>query len=263
MNLLIDAMVVDILAIVIGLVVGIVVFGLIYLAAVLPERNKNKTAEEQPAPEAKPAPAKKAKAVKEEEEDDDDDGEEGGVEEESEEAKAAREAAIAAAPELEVHQSFDRSYKSRLIQSSELRKEWYSEVKNAALAFKTAKASLAWKQETVKVGKDLLCKMMVRGKTLCVYFPLTVAEIDEKIKVEDVSDKAVNAGTPAMLRIKNPLRAKQAGELFAQAAEKLGFEAIEKHRHHDYVADMPLQTTDQLIEEGLIKITEKKGYSHK
>ena len=221
---------------------------------------EEKAEEAEPVKEEKPArkvAKKEVAAADEDDDDDDDDEEEGGAEAETEEERAAREAAIADAPELTTKQRFDRSFMSRIIQSSDLLKDWYSEVEGAALAFKSARANVAWKQEKIRCGKDLIAKLAIRGKTLCIYLPLNVSECDERIRVEDVSNKAVNADAPTLLRLKNPLRVRQAQDLLKQVGEKLGLESSGRHRDHDYKTELPLKTTEQLVEEGLIKIIEK------
>ncbi len=289
LNLLaVDASLAPVLGIVIGLVAAIVIFGLVLLYAFMPQiknRSKGEPAEEQPQkvekaeqaavaeepqeqPKEQPVeevaeePEEEPQAVQEEE-----DAKVVPVEEvtadegESEEEFAAREAAIAAAPAISSNERYDRSYTARLVQSSSVLKEWYSEIKNAALSYKGAKSSIAWKQEKLRCTKQLIAKLIIRGKTLCVYFPLNPDEVDERIKAEDVSGKAVNAATPTMLRIKNPFRVKQAKELVDAAAKKLGLEPNPKYKPRDFKAELPLRTTEELLNDGLIKIAAQTKYS--
>lgn len=284
LNLLaVDASLAPVLGIVIGLVAAIVIFGLVLLYAFMPQiknRSKGEPAEEQPqkvekaeqaavAEEPEEQPEEQPQAVQEEEqaEEEEEDAKVVPVEEvtadegESEEEFAAREAAIAAAPAISSNDRYDRSYTARLVQSSSVLKEWYSEIKNAALSYKGAKSSIAWKQEKLRCTKQLIAKLIIRGKTLCVYFPLNPDEVDERIKAEDVSGKAVNAATPIMLRIKNPFRVKQAKELVDAAAKKLGLEPNPKYKPRDFKAELPLRTTEELLNDGLIKIAAQTKYS--
>ena len=217
---------------------------------------------EEVAEEVKEPAEEKAEETEEEEDEKSAPAEEVSRDEgESQEEFEARRAAIAAAPALAASERYDRSYTARLIQSSGVLKEWYSEIKNAALAYKGAKSSIAWKQEKLRCGRKPIAKLIVRGKTLCLYLPIDPSECDERVKIEDVSAKAVNAATPSMLRIKNPYRVRQAKELIALAAEKAELEADPKYKAHDYKADLALKTTDELLAEGLIKITGQTQYS--
>jgi len=210
---------------------------------------KEEEEEKEPEPvkeEIKEEPAKVEKPVKEEEsEEEPEEEEEDDVEDnESEKEKEVRLAAIESAPELEQGQRYNRSYKARLIQSSDTVKGWYSQIKNAALSYKGVKSSVSWRQEKVTIA--------LRGKTLSVYFPLEVSKI-KNYDVEDVSDKSVHAATPCLLRVKKEAHVNQAIDLVSQAAAKLVLEETAAKKT-DYVKEYKLETTEQLIEEGLVKV---------
>lgn len=218
---------------------------------------EEKEEEKEPEPvkeEIKEEPAKVEKPVKEEEsEEEPEEEEEDDVEDnESEKEKEARLAAIESAPELEQGQRYNRSYKARLIQSSDTVKGWYSQIKNAALSYKGVKSSVSWRQEKVTKGRVQLIKIALRGKTLSVYFPLEVSKI-KNYDVEDVSDKSVHAATPCLLRVKKEAHVNQAIDLVSQAAAKLVLEETAAKKT-DYVKEYKLETTEQLIEEGLVKV---------
>lgn len=271
----------------IGLVVAAAVFGIVLLACILPAiKNKNKAETPEAAeaeavegdeactaavavqvgePAAAEAVAEEGKPEKndggeeavacavaeedvEEEEDDVEDNE-------SEEEREARLAAISSAPELENNQRYNRSFTARLIQSSDTVKEWYAMIKDAALSYKGTRSSSAWRQEKIYKGRALFVKLAIRGRTLCVYFPLNVGEV-KNIEVEDVSDKPVHAATPALFRIKKDVHARQALELVAMSAEALGLEAGKAHVTDK--SEYALQTTEQLIEAGLVKLVTVK-----
>lgn len=271
----------------IGLVVAAAVFGIVLLACILPAiKNKNKAEKPEAAeavavegdeactaavavqvgePAAAETVAEEGKPEKndggeeavacavaeedvEEEEDDVEDNE-------SEEEREARLAAISSAPKLESNQRYNRSFTARLIQSSDTVKEWYAMIKDAALSYKGTRSSSAWRQEKIYKGRALFVKLAIRGRTLCVYFPLNVGEV-KNIEVEDVSDKPVHAATPALFRIKKDVHARQALELVAMSAEALGLEAGKAHVTDK--SEYALQTTEQLIEVGLVKLVTVK-----
>ena len=272
----------------IGLMVAAAVFGIVLLACILPAiKNKNKAETPEAAeavavegdeacpvaveavqggePAAAEAVAEEGKPEKndggeeavacavaeedvEEEEDDVEDNE-------SEEEREARLAAISSAPELENNQRYNRSFTARLIQSSDTVKEWYAMIKDAALSYKGTRSSSAWRQEKIYKGRALFVKLAIRGRALCVYFPLNVGEV-KNIEVEDVSDKPVHAATPALFRIKKDVHARQALELVAMSAEALGLEAGKAHVTDK--SEYALQTTEQLIEAGLVKLVTVK-----
>lgn len=208
---------------------------------------------EKPAPKAVKKETVAASAVEEEE----DEEEEDDVEDlETEEQKQVRVAAIESAKELEVDQRYNRSYKARLIQSSDTIKTWYSAVKNAALSYKGVKSSVSWRQEKMLQGRTQVAKIALRGKTLCIYLPISVKDV-KNIDVEDVSDKSVHAATPTLFRIKKEAHAQQAVQLIQKVAEKLALEEGKAHKTN-YAKEYALESTDQLVEEGLIKVVTVK-----
>lgn len=222
-----------------------------------PEKESESEPEEKEEPAEEPGKEVEEEAVLKEPEEKEDPA--GKAAPETAETKAAREAAIASAPELDEDKRYDRSHKARLMQSSDVVKAWYSEIKNAALSFEGAKSSISWKQEKLHCGRSLIAKVIVRGKTLCLYLPLTVEECG-KAKAEDVSGKAVNAAAPTLLRIKNPHRVKQAKELIAKVGEKLGLKPVTR-KNADYAKQLPLKTTEELLEEGLVKVAVQMAFS--
>lgn len=221
-------------------------------------QTEEKAAEPSAAEEVKPAETVKteAAAVCVAIEDDEDEAEDDVEDNETDEAREERLAAIGSAHILEDNQRYNRSFKARLIQSSDTVKDWYASLKDAALTYKGTRSSLSWRQEKIYKGKTLLLKTVLRGKTLCIYLPVQVNEI-VNIEVEDVSDKTVHAATPALFRIKNDVNAKQALELITIAAEKLQLESGKPYKTDR--KEYALQTTEQLYESGLVKVVTAKN----
>ena len=146
---------------------------------------------------------------------------------------------------------YDKSFTARIIQSDDELKQWYTEIKNALLSYKKAKARMSWKRESFRLGREVLAKLGFRGKTLCIFLPLNADDfVDTKYKVENVADNAATVDTPCMLRIKNARRAKHAVELIQMAAEKYQAERIERESEDFY---MPYEGVVELINKGLIK----------
>ncbi len=221
-------------------------------------QTEEKAAEPSATEEVKPAETVKteAAAVCVAIEDDEDEAEDDVEDNETDEAREERLAAIGSAHILEDNQRYNRSFKARLIQSSDTVKDWYASLKDAALTYKGTRSSLSWRQEKIYKGKTLLLKTVLRGKTLCIYLPVQVNEI-VNIEVEDVSDKTVHAATPALFRIKNDVNAKQALELITIAAEKLQLESGKPYKTDR--KEYALQTTEQLYESGLVKVVTAKN----
>ena len=151
---------------------------------------------------------------------------------------------------------YDRSFTARLIQSDDETKNWYTELKNDLLSYKKVKDRMSWKRESYRLGHEQFAKLCFRGKTLCLFLPLNVADFgeDSKYKAEDVSDNSGYADTPFMYRIKNERRVKYAKELIALVAEKMNAPRFERISEDYYVA---YEGIVELINKGLIKRTIK------
>ena len=101
-----------------------------------------------------------------------------------------------------------------------------------------------------RTGREPVCRIAFRGKTMCLYLPLDPKTVDEKYKVEDVSDLSSAEETPCMYRIKNDRRVKYAKELIAIIAEHYGAVQTEREKVDYY---LPYEGVVQLIEKGLVK----------
>lgn len=165
---------------------------------------------------------------------------------------------IEAATGLAIIARYKKSYLARLIQSADETKEYYSALKNAALAFRKATARISWNHETVNVGRTKMVKFAVRGKTLCLFLALNPDEFAEsKYKVER-AEAAKHAETPCLYKISNPRRVKYAIELISLLAERLNLTAAQGEEV-DY--RMPYEDIEALIEKGLVKeLISKENY---
>lgn len=223
------------------------------------EEVKEEKVEEKPAkkPAKKPVEEKAKKeaavaAVEEDEDDEDDDVEDNETETEKEE----REAAINSAPVLAVNQRYNRSYIARLTQCGDKVKGWYSQIKNALASYKKVKSSITWRQEKFVSGGETIAKIALRGRTLCFYLALDVKNV-KNADVEDVAGGAHSA-TPALIRIKKEARLQEALTLIESLAKKFSLEEGTKATA-DYTKVYPLKTTEQLMQEGQVKVITVKG----
>ena len=145
---------------------------------------------------------------------------------------------------------YDKSFTARFIQSDDEIKLWYTEIKNEILSYKKISDRVSWRFETFRWHRDPVAKVAFRGKTLCLYLPLTPADYIEKYHVEDESDSVSYVETPLMIRIKNNRRVKIAKLLIAEVMKQKGIEALE-HQSVDYY--IPYEGIVELIKKGLIK----------
>lgn len=89
---------------------------------------------------------------------------------------------------------YRRSFRSRLIQNENIQ-EFYSQLKNNILGYAGVKCRMSFHYESSCVGKSLIAKFNVSGKTLCLYLALAPSLYENgKYRFEDVSaEKDVRA----------------------------------------------------------------------
>jgi ribosomal protein L15 len=146
---------------------------------------------------------------------------------------------------------YKKSFQARLIQSWDESKEYYSELKNEILSYKSVRSRVSWNYDCFSVGNTPIIKMDVRGKTLCVYFPLNPDDFaGTKYKVE-LSQIKKCEDVPCLYRMKNATRVSNAKELIADVMKKIGVERLARTRRDNY--EFPYETTPRLVERGLAK----------
>ncbi len=149
-----------------------------------------------------------------------------------------------------LRESLNRSFTARLIQSSDECKNYYQSIKNALLSYKKVKSKVSWNYESVTAGRTKLAKMVLRGKTLKVYFALNPANYENtKFKVEEAKGNAY-LGVPCLYKITSARKAKYALELIADLAKIHGLtEGVTATE----TLSLPYESDEALLEKGLIK----------
>jgi ribosomal protein L15 len=149
---------------------------------------------------------------------------------------------------------YSRSFLSRLIQSSDETKYYYSSLKNKILSYTDARARMWWNFDSIMFGRNVIAKFGFRDKTLCMYFALDADMYTAQYKVEKIQSKRYEE-VPCMARIKNDKRKAVAEALIEELAKKFGMTANKIHNEDYYY---PYDTTAALIEKGLIKEVVKR-----
>lgn len=148
---------------------------------------------------------------------------------------------------------FRYSYTSKLIQAEDETKSYYSTVKNAFMSYKKVTATVSREHERFRRGRATIGIAKLRGKTIILYLALDPAQLENTMYVgKDVSDTVKYADVPFQYRVNGPRKASRAVRLIAMVAEKFGLEAKSEPANEDYVALYPYETTEALIEKGLI-----------
>ena len=152
-----------------------------------------------------------------------------------------------------------KSFKAKMMLASEETKEYFAKIANGLLKYTKVKMRESQQYVTFKRGKDLLCKIAVRGKTLCVHFALEPSGLDDKYFITDLSGVRKFAETPSMLKVKSERGVKYAFELIDAVRERFGLTENAKYKESVTTADYPSTDMDTLIASGLVKIVNENG----
>ena len=152
-----------------------------------------------------------------------------------------------------------KSFKAKMMLASEETKEYFAKIVNGLLKYAKVKMRESQQYVTFKRGKDLLCKIAVRGKTLCVHFALEPSRLDDKYFITDLSGVRKFAETPSMLKVKSERGVKYAFELIDAVRERFGLTENAKYKESVTTADYPSADMNTLIARGLVKIVNENG----
>lgn len=136
------------------------------------------------------------------------------------------------------------SFLARLILAGDPVQDHYTEIKNYLLSHEKVKSRVSWEHESYSVGRKKCARLNVKGKTLFVYLPLTVGEVDEKYRLTAVSGTIAEQGFPSLLRVKTARGVKNALALIDRVMAGLGIGKPSRLRSDDY--HLPLATREEM-----------------
>ena len=192
---------------------------------------------EEPAPVAEPTPAEPVA-----DEDSDEDEEESEIREVTVNGKT-----------FHMIIRYSRSFTARVIQAPDVLKGYYAAIKNEILSYNLVKSRISWKHDAFNRGRLQLAKLVVRGKSLCVYLALDPNAYEvEKYHQVDKGDTNAYSKVPMMIRIKSDLGLRKAKFLISEMMANYEIERGET-QDLDYLSSYAYRDTKTLIEEGLVK----------
>jgi hypothetical protein len=145
---------------------------------------------------------------------------------------------------------YRRSFTARLIQSWDSSKYYYSILKNEALSYSGVKSVISWDYDCVSANLMPAVKFDIRGKTLCLYFPLNPDDYKEaRYGVEHTTLKKYE-DEPCLLRIKDETCIEYAKKLISDIMTKYGAKQGKVMRRN---YDKPYEPIQPLVEKGLAK----------
>ena len=217
------------------------------------EEEAKRRAEEDASRSAEEERARLAAILAAAEADDNDDDDDDDNDNDDDTDKVDDEEVTDAVTGLKIVVHYRRSFMARLIQSQDKMQDYYTGLKNVLLSFEGVKSRVSWNYDSFNRGRKQLAKMNIRGKSLMLYLALDPKDfVDTKYFFTDVSDKLKFAKVPMRIKIRSGRGFKHGVELIEEMMRRLGIERQEIYHPQDF--HMPYETTQQLVDRGLIKV---------
>ena len=113
------------------------------------------------------------------------------------------------------------TFAKKVLALKEQAKQYFIDVHNAFVSYKKVNARLSNKAMSYRVGRKLLAKFTVRGKTLTLCLALSLDEFDKNVFFQkDASDKKAYKEVPFMVKVKSDRGAKNAKKLVVALEQK-------------------------------------------
>ena len=229
------------------------------------EEPVEETPEEIPVPEEEPVEetpeenAELAVAVVAEEPEEEEDEEDEEDEEPEDENVGSIESNVTVIDGRKILVRYNYSFRAKLIQSGEETQERFGQLMDEFSSYPQVKTRESWRQVRVYSGRKTLACVLFKGRKLCVAFALDPKQYEEtKYRGKDMSEIKRYEKTPMLLKVFSERKLSYAKYLFAQVAAQYGLRQ-EEVEHHSF--RLPYQTTEELIEEKLVKLYSNKELS--
>ncbi len=148
---------------------------------------------------------------------------------------------------------YRKSFEAKLIQARPDVKKYYSEIKNALLAYEDTKDRITWNGNAYSNDRAQIAKINVRQRTLDLYLALDPASLEDSVyHGRDVGDKKKYAETPFLFKVNSPRKLTLALELVRRTCEEQGLSPIDIDTVN-YEEQYPFESTEDLIRRGLIR----------
>lgn len=225
------------------------------------QEEPEETVPEEPQPPEQPEEelAAAVVAAEEEEDEEEEEPEEAASDENEGEDVGSIETGIAIINGRKILIRYNYSFRAKLIQSPAEVQERFGQLIDEMSAYPRVKTRESWRQVRVYSGRTTLATILFKGRKLCVAYALDPkAYEDTKYHGLDMSEVKRYAKTPMLLKIFSDRKLRYAKYLFAQVAaqnELLQDEVV----HHEF--RLPYQTTEELIEQQLVKVFSNKELS--
>ena len=130
-------------------------------------------------------------------------------------------------------------FKDKMLSSMDNVKGYYNEIENKFISFRKINSRVSIKGVSYRLGRKLVAKLTIRGKTLKMHLALDVKDFEQNVFFQkDMSDVKEYAEVPFTVKIRSDRALKNALKLIDALAEKQGFEKKTRFTEVDAIAEL-------------------------
>ncbi len=155
---------------------------------------------------------------------------------------------------------YNKSFTAKLMQSPDPVKQYYADLANELFSYDKVRNRISWTNSSFYIGRKVVSKFSVRGKTLYLYLALEPKDfLNSKYFVIDESAVKRYETVPLGMKVKSRRGVKYGIELIAILMQKSGTARSEGTVECVKLSDYPYDTTKNLVGRGLIKLPIGEG----
>ncbi len=151
---------------------------------------------------------------------------------------------------------YEKDFNARIRLADDRIKEYFVTVSNSLLSLRGVKLRISRSYCTFYVGRTLLARLAVKGKTLYFYAALDPETLPPAYFARDAKEVRRYAATPALLRVRSDRWLKYALQLTEQLADRYDLSAEDPPQTVLRTEDFAIQSFEELMEKGWIRRVE-------
>lgn len=128
-------------------------------------------------------------------------------------------------------------FKDKILSAEEKIQVYYNTIDNTFRSFRKINPRVSIKGVSYRLGRQLVAKLTIRGKTLKLHLSLDIADFDENIYFQkDMSDVKEYVEVPFAVKVRSDRALRNALKLIDALAEKHGIEKKTRYTQIDSIA---------------------------
>ena len=129
------------------------------------------------------------------------------------------------------------SFNEKLATLDDNVQEYYKTLNEEMLSYKKVKERVSFKGVSYRIGRTLLAKITIRGKTLTAHFALDITQFNQNVYFQkDMSDVKEYVEVPFTVKVRSERALKNALKLIDALAEKQNIEKKTRYTAVDSIA---------------------------